>query len=301
MSNNDLHSNPAEVFAQHRPWLFGIAYRMLGSVMDAEDVVQEAYLRWERADREPVESPRAYLSTIVTRLSIDALREAQRRHEVYVGAWLPEPLVTGRDPRDSAELADSLSTAFLVLLESLSPPERAAFLLREVFGYDYAELAQVLEKSEANCRQMVSRARGRIESREQRFEPSREEQERLLLRFVEATASGDYEALASVLAEDAAVYSDHGGKATAARRTILGPDKIARFFIGVQKRFPPADFSMRLMSLNGLPGAITFSGERPDAAFSFECVRGKIGRIYVVRNPDKLKHLGVFVRDPASP
>jgi len=287
--------DPVDIFAQHRPMLFGIAYRMLGSVMDAEDVVQEAYLRWEGADRAGIESPRAYLGTIVTRLSIDALREAKRRREVYVGEWLPEPLVTARDPRESAELADSLSTAFLVLLESLSPPERAAFLLREVFGYDYAELAQVLEKSEDNCRQMVSRARGRLETKEPRFETSREEQERLLAQFIEATASGNYDALVGVLAEDAAVYSDHGGKAAAAQRTILGADKIARFFLGIQKRFPPADPSIRLVSLNGRPGAILFSGEVPYSAFSFECGPTGIARIYVVRNPDKLRHLAAAV------
>ncbi len=277
--------------------LFGIAYRMLGSVMDAEDVVQEAYLRWERADREGIESPRAYLSTIVTRLSIDALREAKRRREVYVGEWLPEPLVTGRDPREAAELADSLSTAFLVLLESLSPPERAAFLLREVFGYDYAELANVLEKSENNCRQMVSRARGRLETREPRFEASREEQERLLAQFIDATTSGNYDALVDVLAEDAAVYSDHGGKAAAAQRTIVGADKIARFFLGIQKRFPPADPSVRMVSLNGRPGAIVFSGDKPDSAFSFEVGPRGIARIFVVRNPDKLKHLAAAVAE----
>ena len=268
--------------------------------MDAEDVVQEAYLRWERADRDDIESPRAYLGTIVTRLSIDALREAKRRREVYVGEWLPEPLVTTRDPRESAELADSLSTAFLVLLESLSPPERAAFLLREVFGYDYAELAQVLEKSEDNCRQMVSRARGRLESRDThapRFEASREEQERLLAQFIEATASGNYDALVGVLAEDAAVYSDHGGKAAAAQRTILGADKIARFFLGIQKRFPPADPSIRLVSLNGQPGAILFSGGLPYSAFSFECGAQGIARIYIVRNPDKLRHLAATVAE----
>lgn len=281
----------AETFAQYRPVLFGIAYRMLGSVMDAEDVVQEAYLRWERADRERVESPRAFLSTIVTRLSIDALREAKRRREVYVGEWLPEPLMTGRDPRESAELADSLSTAFLVLLESLSPPERAAFLLREVFGYDYRELADVLETTDVNCRQMVSRAKARLESREHRFEPSREDQERLLAHFVQATSSGDYDALVSVLADDAAVYSDHGGKAPAAQRTITGADKIARFFLGVQRRFPPADPSVRMVSLNGKPGAIMYSGQEPHSAFSFDCVDGKIAHIYVVRNPEKLKHL----------
>ncbi len=280
-----------ETFAQYRPMLFGIAYRMLGSVMDAEDVVQEAYLRWEHTDRARVESPRAFLGTVVTRLSIDALREAKRRREVYVGEWLPEPLMTGRDPRESAELADSLSTAFLVLLESLSPPERAAFLLREVFGYDYRDLADVLETTDVNCRQMVSRAKARLESREHRFEPSREDQERLLAHFVQATTSGDYDALVAVLADDAAVYSDHGGKAPAAQRTIFGADKIARFFLGVQKRFPPVDPSVRMVSLNGKPGAIIYSGQEPNSAFSFDCVDGKIVHIYVVRNPEKLQHL----------
>lgn len=291
MSQNN--PSAAETFAQHRAMLFGIAYRMLGSVMDAEDVVQEAYLRWERADRDAVESPRAFLGTVVTRLSIDALREAKRRREVYVGEWLPEPLVTARDPRESAELADSLSTAFLVMLESLSPPERAAFLLREVFGYDYGQLADILETTDVNCRQMVSRAKSRLESREHRFEPSREDQERLLAHFVQATASGDYAALVGVLAEDAAVYSDHGGKAPAAQRTILGADKVARFFIGVQRRFPPADPSMRVVSLNGRPGAIMYSGNVPHSAFSFDCEAGKIAHIYVVRNPEKLRHLSV--------
>lgn len=281
----------AETFAQYRPMLFGIAYRMLGSVMDAEDVVQEAYLRWERADRERVESPRAFLSTIVTRLSIDALREAKRRREVYVGEWLPEPLMTGRDPREAADLADSLSTAFLVLLESLSPPERAAFLLREVFGYDYREIADVLQTTDLNCRQMVSRAKARLESREHRFEPSREDQERLLAHFVQATASGDYDALVELLADNAAAYSDHGGKAPAAQRTITGADMVARFFIGVQRRFPPEDPSVRMVSLNGRPGAIVYSGSVAQSAFSFDCAGGKITRIYVVRNPDKLRHL----------
>jgi RNA polymerase sigma-70 factor (ECF subfamily) len=284
-------SNELDLFAQHRPILFGIAYRMLGSVMDAEDVVQEAYLRWERADRDAVESPRAFLSTIVTRLSIDALREAKRRREVYVGEWLPEPLVTTRDPRESAELADSLSTAFLVLLESLSPPERAAFLLREVFGYDYGQLAGILETTEVNCRQMVSRGKARLAAREHRFATSHEEQERLLSRFIEASATGDYDTLVGALAQDAALYSDHGGKAPAAQRTILGADKVARFLIGVQRRFPPKDVSVRTATLNGRPGAVIFSGAVPHSAFSFECSGGRISQIFVVRNPDKLRHL----------
>lgn len=282
----------AAEFARHRPVLFGIAYRMLGSVMDADDVVQEAYLRWERADRASVDSPRAYLSTIVTRLSIDALRAARRRREVYVGEWLPEPLDTGPDPASASDLAESLSTAFLVLLESLAPPERAAFLLREVFGQEYAEIARVLGKTEVNCRQMVKRAKDRLAAREHRFEPSREEQTQLLAQFLNGTETGDYDALLATLAQDAVLYSDHGGKAPAAQRPIHGADKIARFLLGVTRRFPPASPEVRFMSLNGRPGVVVLSEGRPNSAFTFEWGDGRITRIYVVRNPEKLRHLG---------
>ena len=265
-------------FAQHRSVLFGIAYRMLGSVMDADDVVQDAYLRWERADHASIESPRAYLSTIVTRLSIDALREARRRREVYVGEWLPEPLQTGPDPATSADLAESLSTAFLVLLESLAPPERAAFLLREVFGQEYSEIAGILGKTEVNCRQMVKRAKDRLAAREHRFEPSREEQAQLLAKFLSGTESGDYGALVATLAEDAVLYSDHGGKAPAAQRPIYGADKIARFLLGVTRRFPPASPEVRFVSLNGRPGVVVYSGAESDPRCARERDRGRTRR-----------------------
>ncbi len=287
----DSRPDAATEFAAHRQVLFGIAYRMLGSVMDADDVVQEAYLKWERADRSSVESPRAYLSTIVTRLSIDALREARRRREVYVGEWLPEPLVTGPEPEAAADLAESLSTAFLVLLETLGPAERAAFLLREVFGQEYEEIARVLDKSEANCRQMVKRARDRLAAREHRFEPSAEDQVRLLAEFLVGTDTGNYDVLMRTLAHDAVLHSDHGGKAPAAQRPIYGADKIARFFLGIQRRFPPESPEIRFTSLNGRPGVVVFSAGQPHSAFTFEWSGDRIVAIYAMRNPEKLAHL----------
>lgn len=283
--------NAVEIFNEQRPLLFGIAYRMLGSVMDAEDVVQEAFLRWERTDTSEVQSPRAYLGTVVTRLSIDALRSARKRREVYVGDWLPEPLVTDDDPRAAADVADSLSTAFLILLESLSPPERAAYLLREVFEYDYAEIAAVVNKTEENCRQLVKRARERVAARRSRFEPSRDEQERLLLRFVQATESGDLDALVATLAEDAAFYTDHGGKAAAARRTIRTADKVARFMLGVTRRFRPRNAAVRIVALNGRPGIVTYADGIPDSVITVEYRDGRIAKLYSVRNPEKLAHL----------
>jgi RNA polymerase sigma-70 factor (ECF subfamily) len=290
-SPDSTRTDAAAEFAVHRSAMFGIAYRMLGSVMDADDVVQEAYLKWERADRAAVESPRAFLSTIVTRLSIDALREARRRREVYVGEWLPEPLVTGADPESETGLAESLSTAFLLLLETLGPAERAAFLLREVFGQEYAEIAQVLDKSEANCRQMVKRARDRLAAREQRFEPNAQEQERLLSEFLAGAQTGDYERIKRTLAEEAVLHSDHGGKAPAAQRPIHGADKIARFFLGVQRRFPLRAPEIRVTSLNGRPGVVIFSDGRPHSAFTFEWSGDRIAGIYAMRNPEKLAHL----------
>jgi len=279
------------VFDEHRPYLFGIAYRMLGSVMDAEDVVQDAYLRWEQADRPAIANPRAYLSTIVTRLSIDALRAAQRRRETYIGEWLPEPLVTADGPDATAERAESLSTAFLVLLERLSPQQRAAFLLRDVFGYAYAEMAAMLDTSEPNCRQLVKRARGHMAAGKRRFDSDRAEHQRLLHEFVAAMQTRDYRGLVTLLAEDATFHSDHGGKAAAARRVIRSADKIARFLLGIQERFQPDDFSVRIAALNGRPGIISYAGATPEAAFTFDTDGGRISTIYAVRNPDKLAPL----------
>ncbi len=284
--------NAVATFSERRALLFGIAYRMLGSVQDAEDVVQEAYMRWEKADQSAVESPKAWLSTVVTRLSIDQLRSARKQREVYVGEWLPEPLVTdAATPGAAAELADSLSTAFLVLLESLSPAERAAFLLKDVFDYDYKEIAEIVGKAPANCRQIVKRAREHVTQKRQRFDVDPVEQERMVLQFIDATTRGDIEALVGALAEDVTLHTDHGGKAIAARRVIRGASKVARFFIGVNRRFPLENPAIQVCTINGRPGVILYAGGQPVTAITFDVDGGHITNIYAVRNPDKLRSL----------
>lgn len=283
--------NHLDIFNAHRERLFGIAYRMLGSVHDAEDIVQEAYIRWKRGGGDAVDNPGAFLSTMVTRMSIDVLRSARKRREEYVGDWLPEPLASGPSAKDNVALAESLSTAFLLLLERLSPVERAALLLREVFDYPYPEVAGILGKTEANCRQIVRRARERVQVPKTRFAASNAASEQLLESFMAATRGGELEPLMAFLAEDATLRSDHGGKAAAARRTLYGARNIAKFFLGITRRFLPEDFSMRLTTINGAPGVITYAGTRPDTAFSIDAVDGKIHAIYVIRNPDKLQRL----------
>ena len=276
-----------EVFGRYRPLLFSIAYRMLGSVMEAEDVVQEAYLRWEGAFGDGVRSPKPYLSTVVTRLSIDKLRREQARREEYTGPWLPEPLVTGEAP-DSAALDGTLSMAFLVLMESLTPVERAVFLLREVFGYEYAEVAALVGKSEDNCRQISRRARRSVAARRPRFESSPEDEERLMGSFLRACADGDMRGLLAVLSEDATLWSDGGGKTRAARNPICGAEKIARFFSGILAKAPPG-FAVRRASINGQPGLIGYFGDgRPHSVTTFEVAQGSIRAIRLVVNPEKL-------------
>jgi RNA polymerase sigma-70 factor (ECF subfamily) len=211
-----------ETFNQYRPLLFSIAYRMLGSVMDAEDMVQETYLRWEQAYGNEIQSPKAYLSAIITRLCIDQLRSARAQREVYPGPWLPEPLITG-EPAGTADIAalnESLSMAFLILLEKLPPVERAVFLLREVFDYPYGDIAAIVNKSEANCRQMVSRSKAYIAAGRPRFEVSPAEQQQLTSQFIEACTAGDLDNLVNILAEDIILWSDGGGKGAAARQPI---------------------------------------------------------------------------------
>ena len=240
-----------EDFERHRSLLFSIAYRMLGSVADAEDVVQEAYLRWQQAPEAEVRSPRSYLSTVVTRLSIDRLRSARARREEYVGPWLPEPLVSERAEEVAVldELGESLSTAFLVVLESLNPVERAVFLLREVFDYDYEEISRILGKSEDNCRQIAHRARQSVAARRPRFERSPEQEERLSRQFLEACMSGDMEGLISLLSEDVTLWSDGGGKVAAAPYPIYGPERVARFLLGVLRTVPPGSPPVPPMSM----------------------------------------------------
>jgi RNA polymerase sigma-70 factor, ECF subfamily len=241
-----------EDFERHRSLLFSIAYRMLGSVTDAEDMVQEAYLRWREVPEAEVRSPKSYLSAVVTRLSIDRLRSTRVQREEYVGPWLPEPLVSNRaeEGADLVEFDETLSMAFLVVLESLNPVERAVFLLREVFDYDYEEISRIVDKSEANCRQIARRARSAVAARRPRFERSPEQEERLTRRFVETCTSGDMKGLLELLSEEVTLWSDGGGKVAAAPYPIHGPERVVRFLLGVLRTVPPG-FSVRPAWVNG--------------------------------------------------
>jgi RNA polymerase sigma-70 factor (ECF subfamily) len=275
-------------FVALRPNLFGVAYRMLGSVADAEDVLQDAYLRWQAADRSEIRSAEAFLTTVVVRLSLDELGSARKRRESYVGPWLPEPLVVDEsDPLAAAELSDSLSMAFLVLLEALSPPERAAFLLREVFGYDYGDIATMLEKEPAACRQLVSRARGHVSERRKRFDADRKHGAELARTFVSACLSGDVDGMLTLLADDATLWTDGGGVVKAARRVIVGGRKAARFLIAVSPNIPAGAVPHEVVII-GQPGLLVMDGMRPHMTMSFDVLDGRITGIRVVTNPDKL-------------
>lgn len=273
---------------------FAAAYRMLGSVSEAEDVVQEALLRLTRAEG-PIEEPEAWITTVATRLSIDVLRQARVRRETYVGPWLPEPLIeeAGAEPGSRVELQDSLSQAFLVMLERLTATERAALLLRDVFDYDYGEIAEVIDRSQATCRQLVSRARKHLRSNAPRFDADVGQRDRLLEQFLAAAEEGDLDALEQLLAEDATLYSDGGGKAIAARRPILGGPRIARFMAGVTRKYRRrGPLALQLVHVNGQPGRIlrTASGRVLDV-LSIDVVGGRIQTVRLVRNPDKLAHV----------
>ena len=281
-----------------RPAAFAIAYRMLGSVAEAEDVVQEALLRLhaalERGER--IESPRAYLATVATRLSIDVLRSARIRRETYVGEWLPEPLVTdpSDDPARQAEMSDSLSLAFLVLLESLSPEQRAAFLLHDVFGYGYGEVAEVVGKSEDNTRQLAARARKHIDEGRPRFEASREQRDELALRFFAATRDGDVDALESLLAKDVVLHGDGGGKAPALARAVHGARRVARTLSAWSRqgaRIPGVGF--RFVDVNGQPGLLSTDGAgNVINVMALDIADGQVQGIRSIVNPEKLAHLG---------
>ncbi len=287
-----------DVYDELRPLLFSIAYRMLASVTEAEDVVQEAFLRYHRArsDGSEVQSPKAFLSTVTTRLSIDQLRSARVRRESYVGAWLPEPLLTGADAADPAHLAeqaDSLSMAFLLLLERLSPVERAVFLLRDVFGYGFDEIAAIVEKSEANCRQLASRARRHIADGRPRFEASRAAREELARRFFAAVGDGSMDDLVSVLAADVVVYGDSGGKPPSWRRPIVGRDKVGRLMLGLAEQMRGVNVAIRPVEINGQPGALVHDADgRLINVFSLDIAHGVVKAIRSVINSDKLRHLG---------
>jgi len=280
-----------------RPSAFAIAYRMLGSVSEAEDVVQEGFLRLHRAyaGGERIESPRAYLSTVVSRLSLDHLRSARVRRETYVGEWLPEPLVTSADddPAYKAEMADSLSLVFLVLLESLSPEQRAAFLLREVFDEPYERIAEIVGTSEQNARQLTTRERRHVEERRPRFEASREQREELATRFFAAVEEGDLEGLEELLAHDVVLRGDGGGKAPALARAVHGRARVARTLRAGLRAAARFGFTWRREEVNGQPGALLVDREgRLVNVMVLDVAEGQIQGVSAIANPDKLQHLG---------
>jgi RNA polymerase sigma-70 factor, ECF subfamily len=294
MSQTGVLSRLRGMYEELRPLLFSIAYRMVSSVGDAEDIVQEAFLRIHRVEAEGqrIESPKAYLSAVVTRLSIDHLKSARVRREQYVGQWLPEPLQTD-DGLDAAETADSLSMAFLVLLESLTPVERAVFLLREVFDYDYGEIAKIVERTEDNCRQLYVRARRHVDEGRPRFEASRQQRDELARRFIAAAQQGDTQGLVELLAADVVVYGDGGGKAPSWTQPIYGRERVAKLLAGTFAQALRLGASVQPTQLNGQPGLMFFDdGGRIGAVMSLEMADGVIQTIRGVTNPDKLAHLG---------
>ncbi|WP_046730038.1 RNA polymerase sigma-70 factor [Streptomyces humi] len=284
-----------DVFEEHRPVLMGVAYRMLGRVADAEDVVQDAWLRWSGGDRGEVREPRGYLVRVTTRLAIDRLRQIRTRGESYVGPWLPEPYVTdfgatAPDTAERAELADSVSLAVLVVLESLSPLERAVFVLREAFGYPHAEIAAMLDRGEAAVRQLAGRARRHVDERRPRYAVDPAQRRDLTERFLAAAAEGDLEGLMSLLAPDVRLVSDGGGKATAALRVIDTPVKVGRFLVGVARK-EGAGLSFRPMEVNGGFAVLLLAGDRPDSVVQLDVADGLVRAVHVIRNPDKLRSL----------
>jgi RNA polymerase sigma-70 factor (TIGR02957 family) len=284
--------DPTRTFDQLRARLQGIAYRMLGSVAEAEEVVQDAWLRWHETDQAELDSAEAWLVTITTRLSIDRLRTAKARREQYVGIWLPEPVLTDSPPTPDQllERADDVSVAFLMMLERLSPEARAAFLLREVFDADYAELSQMIGKSEAACRQLVHRAKTQIRDERPRYDVSPDTHERLLRDFAAAATGGNLAALRSMLSEDAELIGDGGGKVPSFGRPIVGSQRIAQLYFAAQRRFGDG-LRVELANVNGQLGLLRFIDGVLESAQSYETDGERIVRIHVQRNPDKLARL----------
>jgi len=274
--------------------LFGVAYRMLGSRAEAEDLLQDAYLRWHHSHAQDIQSPIAFLVTITTRLCLDRLRELKEKREHYVGPWLPEPIVDDdiRSPEMQRELADEVSVAFLTVLERLGTEERAAFLLHEVFDYDYSEVAQMLGKSEPACRQMIHRARARVRESRPRFSVTTESRERLLEKFLAAAGTGDRKAVMALLAEEVEYMADGGGKVVAALKILRGPERIGWLYHCIARRFLGLNY--RLIRVNGELGAVCTMHGKLFSILSFVTDGERISRIYVIRNPDKLA--GIILR-----
>ena len=285
----------AEVFEAHRDLLFAVAYRMLGTVADAEDAVQDAWLRWSAAPRAGVTQPRAYLTQTITHIALNRLRSARARREAYVGSWLPEPLLTatGPDAADRAELAESVSLAMLVVLESLTPEERAVFVLHEVFGFGHAEIAAAIGRSDTSVRQLMHRAREHVQARRPRFDVDAGQQREVTQRFLAAAAGGDIDQLMMVLAPDVTLTSDGGGKAKAPLRPVTGAAKVARFLAAISAQpymgMDISDMTVEVAEINGGPGALITVDGRPITAMTTVIAGGRITAIQLVANPDKLR------------
>lgn len=285
----------ADTFEQYRYLLFSIAYRMVGIAMDAEDLVQEAYVRWQSASTEEVENPKAFLTTIVTRLAIDHYRSARVQREQYIGTWLPEPILASANKGvshvgDAIALADTVSMAFLVLLETLSPAQRAVFLLREAFDFPYREIATIVGHSETNCRQLASRARAHIRARRPRFEVAREEHEALTEQFLKSCATGDLDALMAMLEPEVTAWPDGGGEVSGARWPILGADRVARLFVGLMQQ-TTATMHWHYLQVNNQPGFAVYDGDTIISVVALDVVDGLIAGIRAVFNPRKLRHI----------
>ncbi len=307
-------SNPAASFEPHRRRLLGLAYRMLGSMADAEDAVQETYLRWHSADRDPVSDPRAFLMTTTTRICLDMLTSARARREEYVGPWLPEPVVdtAALAPDSRTELAEDLSIALLLILDQLSPLERSAFLLHEVFDFSFSEIGSALDRSEAACRQLASRARAHVRAARPRgatSSPARSsgvdpKHAQLMAAFAAATQSGDLSTLTQLLATDVRAITDGGGKVRSALNVIEGPDRVAQFLVEAARKRPGAwwrhDFTVRFATINGLPGIIVDAPEGTVQTSAFEIEGDVVRALYVVRNPEKLRHLTPVRRESGT-
>ncbi len=286
----DSQSDAAQVFAEHRELLLGVAYRLLGQWSDAEDVVQDAWLRWAGVDGAQIVEPRAFLVRATTRLAIDRLRRVKARRESYVGPWLPEPILTQPDIAEDVERAESVSMGLLIVLETLSPLERAVFVLREAFAVPYPEIASILGRSETAIRQLASRAREHVQARRPRFESDPSMRSQVTERFLAACSSGDLVALMGTLAPGVTLLGDGGRVARAPLRPILGPDRVARFLLGILTQ-PLPDSAVRVMELNGSPGIVTTSGGSLIAALVLDVGNGAVQTLYLVSSPDKLNAL----------
>jgi RNA polymerase sigma-70 factor (ECF subfamily) len=294
------------VFDQHRDLLFGVAYRVLGRAMDAEDVVQDAWLRWRDVDHAEVVDARAFLVRVVTRLAIDRLRSAQHRRETYVGPWLPEPILTSPDVADDVVQAESVSLAMLVVLETLSPLERAVFVLREAFSFSYAEIGEILDRNEDAVRQLARRARQHVQERRHRFDTDRATQQRVSQLFLAACMTGDLSALMAMLAPEVTLHADGGGLVRAPRRVIVGPDKVGRFLAAATKN-GPQEPRIYLADINGQPAFVITSQDEIVTVLAVDIAGDKVTRVHLIANPEKLRALadattvGVEIDLPPAP